>query len=108
MLIVIKGPNCKVLRSSIINDALSEKLPTWGVVNTVQGERLLTHTPEQWNERVLLVLSANNDAEIVVSASYWKNHEVPSLDDISFYYGRFVEILLAHYRDRISSIEISI
>ncbi len=108
MLIVIKGSNCKTLRSSIIDDALSEKLPTWGVVNTAQGDKLLTHTPEQWNERVLLVLSADTDSEIVVTASYWKNHEVPSLDDISFYFGRFVEILLAHYRDRISSIEITV
>lgn len=106
MKIIINSSNSKSLKQIIINDTLSEKLPTWGIVYNAQGDKLLTHTPAQWNERVLLVLSDNNDKELVVNASYWKNHEVPSLDEIGYYFGRFVEVLLTHYRDSIININI--
>lgn len=108
MRIIINGKNSHTLRQTIVSDSLSEKLPTWGVVNNIKGEQLLTHTPAQWNERVLLVITEVNDHVLAVTASYWKNHEVPSLDDISYYFGRFIEILLIHYREQINRIEIEL
>lgn len=104
MRLIIKGADCSAIKKEIIEDSLSEKLPTWGVVYNAQGEQLLTHTPPQWNERVLLVLTIENNNELVVTASYWKNHDIPSFDDISYYFGRFVEALLSHYRNQIDTI----
>lgn len=95
------------LKNTIIEDAKNGVLKTWRVVTSKEGNELLTHSPEQWNERVLLNLIASGES-LMITTTYWRGHTVPSDEDRSFYLGRITEVLLANYRNMFSSITITI
>lgn len=79
-----------------------EDLKTWDV-KTYQGEDYLFHSPEQWNG-VLLICTPYKDG-LVITDTYYKGKEQPE-EKIATVYGRFIEVLLVHFKDSFSHIEI--
>lgn len=109
MEITIITSSASTLKAALIKGAVDGTLKTWRVVKSKENGELLTHSPEQWNEKVLLVLTPiDSDNRLVVTSSYWRGYSVPSDDDRSYYFGRFVEALLANYRHLFSEINIKV
>ena len=109
MEIMIKTDNASLLKQTLLSDASEGTLKTWRVVKSKESGELLTHSPEQWNEKVLLMLTPRDgDKHLVVTSSYWRGNSIPTDDERSYYFGRFVEVLLANYRHLLSGIVIRI
>lgn len=109
MEILIYTSNATSLKQALINDANEGTLKTWKVVKSKENGDLLTHSPEQWDEKVLLILTPKDEnKQLVVTSSYWRGNTIPTDDDRSYYFGRFVEILLANYRNMFREINIKV
>ena len=109
MEIKISTSSASALKTALIKGADDGTLKTWRVVKSKENGELLTHSPEQWNEKVLLILTPiENDNLLIVTTSYWRGHSVPTDDDRSYYFGRFIEALLANYRHMFSEINITV
>lgn len=96
------------LKSNIIAAAKEEKnkkvegLKTWDA-KTINGKDYLFHSPEQWNG-VLLICTPYKDC-LVITDTHYKGKEQPE-EKIATVYGRFIELLLVHFKDSFSHIEI--
>jgi hypothetical protein len=89
-----------------IDKAMNEGgLKTWKIVKADHGKIFYTHTPEQWNEKALIAREANQDS-VVFTITYWQGKPKPSMDDEGYYFGRFTEILLVHFRNYFSKLEV--
>ena len=107
MVISISTNSASALKHAILKDAEDGILKTWRVVKSKESGELLTHSPEQWNEKVLLVLTPDdNDSHLKITTTFWRGYPIPTDDDRGYYFGRFVEVLLANYRTMFSEIAI--
>lgn len=89
-----------------IDKAMNEgDLKTWAIVKNSQGDPIYTHTPPQWNEKALIVRQAAEDRVIFI-INYWKGGSEPSAEIKGYYFGRFTEILLVHFRSYYSKLEV--
>lgn len=95
------------LKSHIIDAANKGELNTWGTRKDKEGDSLLTHTPEQWYDKVVLKFTPN-DQYLGIKPYYWNGNKEPTEDDYGYILGRFTEILLARFRDYYTHIEIII
>lgn len=103
MKITIHTTNAKNLKSKILKDAKDGSLTTWEHRSNKE-DQFITHSPEQWIDKVLLVFTPSNDNKsLEVVPSYWKNHNKPTPNDYGTILGRFAERLWIQYRDDISS-----
>jgi hypothetical protein len=96
--------------ASALKNAIDEKidkkeLKTWEKLHNNKSEVLYSHTPEQWKEKALLKPYIYNDRlELVIN--WWNNHEEPEESTKGYITGRFVEILLVHFKDDYTHLEI--
>lgn len=107
MELLISTRDAIALKDTIIGNARNGYMKTWRVVTSKDGEDLLTHSPTQWDEKVLLRFDAK-DSTLTVSTTYWRGRNVPSDDDRGYYLGRFVEVLLTDYRNSINSLTVNL
>jgi hypothetical protein len=80
-------------------------LKTWKIVKAYKGEILYTHTPEQWNEKALIARETNQDS-VVFTIIVWQGKPEPSVNEEGYYFGRFTEIFLVHFRNYFSKLEV--
>ena len=91
-------------KKQIIKDVENGELPTWELRTNDVGDKLLTHSAEQWVDKVLLRLSPNTDAhKLVVEPRYWSKMEKPSDEEFGTIMGRFCERLFVQYSSVIDS-----
>lgn len=108
MEIIIFTNKAATLKSKIIAVAKENKnkkvedLKTWNVISD-DGEDYLYHSPEQWNG-VLLICMPYKDY-LVVTDTFYEGKKQPE-GKIATVYGRFIELLLVHFKDSFSHIEI--
>jgi len=89
-----------------IDKAISDgNLKTWKIVKDSNGSVLYTHTPEQWNEKALIERQEGKD-RVIFTINHWSNKPDPSIEIEGYYWGRFTEILLVHFRNYFSKLEI--
>ena|SRR6185312_9570584 len=84
-----------------------ESLKTWEIVKSKEGEILYTHTPGQWNQKALIERQANQ-GNVLFTITYWQGKTQPSKDEEGYYFGRFTEILLVHFRNYFSKLVVSV
>lgn len=88
-----------------IDKAISEGgLQTWKMVKDADGKPLYTHTPQQWSEKALIDREVKQD-RVFFTITYWNGKPEPSMDDKGYYFGRFTEVLLVHFRNYITRLE---
>lgn len=82
-----------------INKAIKDgELKTWKIVSNNKDETLYSHTPEQWNEKAMLKPTVN-ESSVTFDIVWWKNAGEPDEAIKGCILGRFVEILMVHFRD---------
>lgn len=90
-------------------DLKGNSIDTWAVVKTKDGTKVLIHKTDQWEDKCNIHLDASEDNDVViVSPRYWSRFpkELRSGTEFGFVLGRFTELLLIHFKDKYSSIEI--
>lgn len=103
MKITIFTPNARGLKAKILKDAKDGILNTWEYRSNNE-DKYITHSPEQWIDKVLLIFTPSNDNQsLEVVPSYWRNQTIPTPEDYGTILGRFAERLWIQYRDDISS-----
>lgn len=103
MKIVIKTNDAKALKNKILNDAKKGALTTWEHRKN-DDDQFITHSPDQWLDKVLLVFTPSDDnKELTVTTSYWKGKDVPTDDEKGTILGRFSERLWIQYKKDLSS-----
>ena len=104
MRIIIKTNDPEGLKRRIITDIENGELPTWEIRSNKLGDKLLTHSADQWADRVLLRMTPNiNNGQLLVEPRYWNGSAKPSNDDYGIVLGRFCERLFVQYSSLIGS-----
>lgn len=80
-------------------------LETWKIVKSQHHAIFYTHTPDQWNEKALISRLVGQD-RVVFAITFWKGLAQPTMADKGVYFGRFTEVLLVHFRDYFSKLEV--
>jgi hypothetical protein len=92
---------------AVIDKAMHEEsLKTWKIVKDANGNILYTHTPEQWNEKALITREARQD-RVIFTITHWTGKPAPPIETQGYYFGRFTEILLVHFRNYFGKLEVS-
>lgn len=104
MKIIIYTQNPVGLKNKIITDVENGNLPTWELRTNKLDDKLLTHSAEQWIDKVLLRLTPDETAHtLVIEPRYWRDVPKPSADMTGMVLGRFCERLFVQYASLISS-----
>ena len=102
MRIIIRTNDPEGLKKRIISDVENGDLSTWEIRINKQDDKLLTHSAEQWVDRVLLRLTPKvADHQLLVEPRYWSGSTKPSVEDYGTVLGRFCERLLVNYSSSI-------
>lgn len=90
-----------------INKAIKDDhLKTWRIVHNDKKEVLYSHIPEQWDEKSMLKPFVYDDYVSFV-VKWWKKNEEPAEEIQGYILGRFVEVLMVHFKDYFNFLEIS-
>lgn len=105
MKIIAYTHNPSTLKNAIDKKVEDKELKTWDIVKDDKYEVLYSHNPEQWKEKALLkpyILQEKVEFKI-----RWrtKNGE-PDEATKGYITGRFVEILMVHFRNQFTKLEI--
>lgn len=104
MKIDIYTTDARALKQRIASDAENGGLKTWEIRTNNENDKLLTHSLDQWADRVLLKLTPNNTNNVLsVTPRYWSGTQRPSSEEYGTILGRFCERLFVQYYDVISS-----
>ena len=92
-------------------DSHGDSIDTWGIRHTIDGERRLVHTTNQWERKGLLnliVKAHSNNRKIKVGFRYWSHfpREDRNGNEADYYLGRFTELMLVHFKDDCQKITI--
>lgn len=95
----------KQLVAAIDKAMNAEELKTWKIVKTSKDEIRYTHTPSQWEGKALIAALAEVN-KVVFSIRHWDGKPEPTMDDKGYYFGRFTEVLLVHFRNYFTKLEV--
>ena len=104
MYIKATSGNSSQLVSAIDKTMTANELRTWELVKSKEGEIYYTHTPGDWNGKAIIGRQAN-DGNVTFTITHWSNVPKPSLDVEGYYFGRFTEVLLVHFRAYFTRLE---
>lgn len=82
-----------------------DELLTWKKVANAKGEVLYSHTPSQWNETAMPKPHVKDDRVSFV-ITWWKKNGEPEESVKGYILGRFTEILIVHFKDHFSKLEV--
>lgn len=84
-------------------------IDTWDIKTADDGEEVLIHTTQQWEEKGCLSLTPSKDNDFIkVKFHYWSSFkkEERNGDEDKYYLGRFTELILVHFYPQINKAEI--
>ncbi len=105
MKIELSTDSAQKLVTQIFKSIEDETLKTWEIRENDKGEKLLTHSPEQWVDKALFKFTPNED-KLVITISWWSKNDEPTEDIKGYYFGRITEILLVHFSATFDKYEI--
>ena len=105
MKIIAYTENSKALINAIEKKINDKELKTWKIVKNNKEEILYSHTPAQWNEKAMPKPNIH-DNRVEFKMTWWINHDTPDEATKGYILGRFVEVLMVHFRDKFSHLEI--
>jgi len=90
-----------------INKAMKdEDLKTWKKLSVTDHEIMYSHTPEQWDEKAMLEPIINEDS-VIFNFIWWKKNGEPEDATKGYILGRFVEVLMVHFRSNFEHLVVS-
>ena len=95
----------QVLINAIEKAIKDGNLKTWDKVVNAKGQTLYTHTPEQWNGKAMPKPYFYDD-KIRFEMEWWSKNEEPSEEVKGYILGRFTEVLMVHFSNYFSNLEI--
>lgn len=93
------------LLKSIKTRLESSDSKTWEIKLNSKKEILYNHSPTQWSDKVLLK-PIKIEAGLLVETRYWDTKPVPDEETKGYIVGRFVEILMVHFRKEFEKMEV--
>lgn len=99
MKIIIKTADAKALKAKILKESKNGALNTW-TYRKGKDDEYITHSPEQWYDKVILVFTPSKDND---EPAYWSGSDEPSEADYGTILGRFAERLWIQFRCDITS-----
>jgi hypothetical protein len=105
MKIIIPTQTGESFKNKIFKYVEDENLKTWLIRKDSDGNKFLTHKPDQWYDLALIGFSIKQN-QLEVYLNWWKGKE-PNEDVKGYYIGRFVEILLVHFKNDFINFTIS-
>ena len=94
------------LKEKIVSDVENGNLSTWELRTNIKDDKLLTHSGDQWVDKVLLRLTPDEDKHIInVETRHWSNVPQPTKEEYGTVLGRFCERLFVQYSTIIDSFE---
>lgn len=104
MKIIAYTANPTTLKNAIDKKITDKELKTWEIVKSDKKEVLYSHIPEQWREKAMPKPEILNDKiEFVIR---WWDDDEPEESTKGYILGRFVEILMVHFKDKFTHLEI--
>lgn len=104
MEITVYTKNAKNLLSKISQKITDDELKTWDIVKDADKNDLFSHTPEQWKEKAMLKPKINVD-NLKLSICWWTGKELEERVK-GYILGRFIEVLMVHFRKEFDNIKI--
>lgn len=104
MKIIVHTYRASNLLESIKKDIKVGDLKTWEIKVNTEGEILFNHLPDQWSNRALVKPSIL-DGKLIFTIRWWKDNE-PEESIKGYILGRFIEILMVHFRAQFVFLEI--
>lgn len=94
-------------------DPQGNNIETWAVRHNGHNEKRLVHTTNQWeDEGNIEIVSKRESSNHIVIAKFHYWHDFPTDqrtgDEKYYYYGRFTELLLVHFKECYSDITIHV
>ncbi len=93
-----------VLKNAIDKKINDNELKTWQIEKSDKKEVLYSHTPEQWNEKAMPKPKVFTN-KLEFDIKWWDDKE-PDEATKGYILGRFVEVLMVHFRNEFSHLEI--
>lgn len=106
MQIIIHTKDGDALFNSINAKIKKGELKTWEIKLNKENHVLYNHSPEQWSEKVLLQPKDHANGLKIVT-TYWSKNTAPDEATKGYIIGRFVEILMVHFKSHFSKLEVS-
>lgn len=104
MEIIVHTKSPSILIASIKKDINDGELKTWEIKKNNKGEILFNHIPDQWSDKALLK-PYTSDEKLTLKIAWWSGNE-PEENIKGYILGRFIEILMVHFRKKIDFLEI--
>ena len=106
MEIIVLSEQPQILVYAINNAIQKNELKTWDKVADKKNETVYTHTPRQWDEKIMIKPHINSKYvlfEIILQSSNTESLEFKQ----GYILGRFIEILIVHFKKYFTSIRIN-
>lgn len=104
MKIIVYTKNAKTLLNKISTKIIDKELKTWEIVKNSENNNLFSHTPDQWKEKAMLKPEIKKE-NLELILSWWKGKE-PEERVKGYILGRFIEVLVVHFRKEFDNIKI--
>ncbi len=92
------------LKNAIDKKIDDKELKTWRIVKNDKKEILYSHIPDQWNEKAMPKPYIYEDW-VEFDIRWWNDNE-PDEATKGYILGRFIEILMVHFRNNFTRLEI--
>lgn len=104
MEIIVHTESPSILIASIKKDIDDGELKTWEIKKNDKGKILFNHSPVQWSDKALIKPYISDD-KLTFKITWWNGNE-PDENIKGYTIGRFIEILMVHYREEFDFLEI--
>lgn len=98
MQIIARTTEPNGLINAIVKAINEGKLKTWEQTTNDKNEVLFRHSPDQWISVLIKPKALNND-EASFAINWWKKDGEPEFHKQGYVLGRFVEVLMVHFKD---------
>ncbi|PAC29226.1 hypothetical protein [Flectobacillus sp. BAB-3569] len=105
MQIKVNCDNPPALLRGIIKQITNGEIETWEIKKNKKDEYLFSHSPEQWSEKAMMK-PVEKENSLVFVINWWSKNEEPENRVKGYILGRFIELLMVHFREYFNNIEI--
>ena len=109
MQIIARTKTPEVLIEEIEKAITEGDLKTWAKKKTTENGFVFYHnTPNgQWEEVIILPMANTKDEKVTFSVTSWKGKPDPEFEKQGYVLGRFVEILVVHFKNSFTTLIIN-
>jgi len=104
MKVKVNCDNPPALLRAIIRQIASEDIKTWEI-KRYEDLYLFSHSPKQWSEKAMMQASIQQST-LTFEIAWWESDNEPENAIKGYILGRFIELLMVHFREYFNDINI--